>query len=48
MEPREGYIVYSKLQGNEYKVWFETYEAASSYANDVQGFVAMFKIDKVI
>lgn len=47
MEPKEGYVVYGKLQGNEYKVWFETYEAASSYADEVQGFVAMFKIEKV-
>ena len=47
MEPKEGYVVYGKLQGNEYKVCFETYEAASSYANEAEGFVAMYKVEKV-
>lgn len=47
MEPREGYIVYGKYQGNEYKVWFDDLFKATEFANTEQGFIAIYQIEKV-
>ena len=48
MEPKEGYIVYGKIQGNEYKVCFDDLEKAVEYANSEQGFIAIYQIEKIV
>lgn len=47
MEPKEGYVVYGKYQGNEYKVWFEDLNEAILYSNKEPGFIAIYQIDKI-
>ena len=48
MEPKEGYVVYGKIQGNEYKVWFNDLEKAIDYGNSEPGFVAIYQIEKIL
>ena len=48
MEPKEGYVVYGKVQSNEYKVWFDDLNEAVNYANNEQGFIAIYQIEKVV
>jgi hypothetical protein len=48
MEPKEGYIVYGKYQGNEYKVWFDDLDKAREYANIEEGVIAIYQIEKII
>ncbi len=47
MEPREGYIVYGKYQGKEYKVWFDDLIKATEYANTQEGFIDIYQVEKV-